>query len=283
MLAAIADLELVARVTVDGTISGLHRSPFHGYSAEFSQYRQYRPGDDLKYVDWKLFARTDRLYTKQYRETTNMVAQIAIDASAVDGVQRPRRRLEDRTTRACWRGGARVPGVERRVTPSAFCHSTSGCARTCRRAPVRRTCERVLLALVGAGGVRDDVGVAAPLRRAVDLMRRRGLLVLISDLYDEDEQVEAELKRASRIGHEVALFHVLTRDEIDVPVRRRGRARGPRVARRTAMSGASTAPRTDDEFAGFLARWRTRCASHGFTYTQVTTDRRSTRRFAATC
>ncbi len=82
VLSAIGDLELVARVTVDGTVSGLHRSPFHGYSAEFSQYRHYRPGDDLKYVDWKLFARTDRLYTKQYRETTNLPAQVAVDASA---------------------------------------------------------------------------------------------------------------------------------------------------------------------------------------------------------
>src|SRR5918992_4604619 len=82
LLASIADLELVARITVDGTVSGLHRSPFHGYSAEFSQYRQYRPGDDLKYVDWKLFARTDRFYTKQYRETTNAWAQLAVDGSA---------------------------------------------------------------------------------------------------------------------------------------------------------------------------------------------------------
>src|SRR5207342_3929456 len=82
VLSALGDLELVARVTVDGTISGLHRSPFHGYSAEFSQYRHYRAGDDLKYVDWKLFARTDRLYTKQFRETTNLLCQIALDASA---------------------------------------------------------------------------------------------------------------------------------------------------------------------------------------------------------
>ena len=71
--------------TVDGTLPGLHRSPFHGYSAEFSQYRHYRPGDDLKYIDWKLLARTDRLYTKQFRETTNMSAQIVLDASASMG------------------------------------------------------------------------------------------------------------------------------------------------------------------------------------------------------
>ena len=81
VLSAIADLELIARVTVDGTIAGLHRSPFHGYSAEFSQYRHYRPGDDLKYVDWKAFARTDRVYTRQFRETTNLSALLVLDAS----------------------------------------------------------------------------------------------------------------------------------------------------------------------------------------------------------
>src|SRR5512145_2606436 len=85
LLNAIGDLELVARVTVDGSASGLHRSPFHGYSAEFSQYRHYRAGDDLKHVDWKLFARTDRFYTKQYRETTNLRALAAVDASASMG------------------------------------------------------------------------------------------------------------------------------------------------------------------------------------------------------
>ncbi|MFI5179673.1 MAG: DUF58 domain-containing protein, partial [Vicinamibacterales bacterium] len=82
LLLQIADLELVARLVVEGLISGLHRSPFHGYSAEFSQYRHYRPGDDLKYVDWKLVARTDRVYTKQFRETTNMAAAIVLDTSA---------------------------------------------------------------------------------------------------------------------------------------------------------------------------------------------------------
>src|SRR5215216_6149232 len=82
VLAGIADLELVARIIVDGLVSGPHRSPFHGYSAEFSQYRHYRPGDDLKYVDWKLVARTDRVYTKQFRETTNMAASFVVDASA---------------------------------------------------------------------------------------------------------------------------------------------------------------------------------------------------------
>ena len=80
-LHTLRDLELVTRRTVEGLRQGLHRSPFHGYSAEFSQYRHYRPGDDLKYVDWKAFARTDRLYSRQFRETTSLGALFLIDVS----------------------------------------------------------------------------------------------------------------------------------------------------------------------------------------------------------
>src|SRR5687767_6871755 len=80
-LSSLRDLELLARTTVEGLRQGLHRSPFHGYSAEFSQYRHYRPGDDLKYVDWKAFGRTNRLYSRQFRETTNLGAMFVVDSS----------------------------------------------------------------------------------------------------------------------------------------------------------------------------------------------------------
>src|SRR5215203_705463 len=78
---SLRDLELLARTTVEGVRQGLHRSPFHGYSAEFAQYRHYRPGDDLRHVDWKRFGRSDRLYTRQFRETTNLAAVIVLDQS----------------------------------------------------------------------------------------------------------------------------------------------------------------------------------------------------------
>src|SRR6478752_2731773 len=80
-LQSLRDLELGTKATVEGLRQGLHRSPLHGYRAEFSQYRNYRPGDALKYFDWKAFARTDRLYTRQFRETTNLAALFVIDAS----------------------------------------------------------------------------------------------------------------------------------------------------------------------------------------------------------
>src|SRR6185436_20501438 len=80
-LSALRDLELVSRTIVEGLRQGLHRSPFHGYNAEFNQYRHYQPGDDLKYVDWKAFARSNRLYTRQFRETTNLSCLFVVDIS----------------------------------------------------------------------------------------------------------------------------------------------------------------------------------------------------------
>src|ERR1700759_4498300 len=82
VVAAIEDLELAARLVVEGMRTGGHRSPFHGFSTEFRQHRPYRAGDDLKYLDWKLFARSDRLYTRQFRETTNLSVLFSLDTSA---------------------------------------------------------------------------------------------------------------------------------------------------------------------------------------------------------
>src|ERR1044072_2914836 len=79
VVAAIEDLELAARLVVEGLRTGGHRSPFHGFSTEFRQHRPYRAGDDLKYLDWKLYARSDRLYTRQFRETTNLSVMLALD------------------------------------------------------------------------------------------------------------------------------------------------------------------------------------------------------------
>ena len=216
LLTSIGDLELVARVTVDGTVAGLHRSPFHGYSAEFSQYRHYRPGDDLKYVDWKLFARTDRFYTKQYRETTNLMAQIAVDASASMG----------------YSGSRSIAKIDyARLLAAALAHliSTQGDAaglvvydeglRTYIPSRAGQAHLRGLLIALSKMEARGATSTSAALKRATDLLKRRGLLLVISDLYDEDAGIEEELRRAMRIGHEVAVFHVLTRDEIDFPFR----------------------------------------------------------------
>jgi uncharacterized protein (DUF58 family) len=269
LLAAIADLELVARTIVDGTVSGLHRSPFHGYSAEFSQYRYYRPGDDVKYVDWKLFARTDRVFTKQYRETTNLAAQLAIDASASMG----------------FRGRNGVSKFEYvRVMAAALGHLVAtqgdaiglavydGSLLTHVGAKLGHSHLRKVLAALGAaqtqsGGRSDETG----LRMAVDSLRVRGLLLLFSDAYEEDV-LEAEIRRANRIGHEVALFHVLTREEIEFPYRGDLELEDVETGRRVLTNTGRISTSYRSAMSGFLERWRSRAASLGFAYTPALTD-----------
>ena len=267
VLSAIGDLELVARVTVDGTVSGLHRSPFHGYSAEFSQYRHYRSGDDLKYVDWKLFARTDRFFTKQYRETTNMLAQIAVDGSAS----------------MAYRGTGPVSKLEyARLLAAALSHLVAGQGDAVGLVTFadalrdyipprsgRLHLRRILLALTrleASGGTSSG----AALRRSIDLLKRRGLLVLVSDLYDEGESVESELRRAIQIGHEAAVFHVLAPDEMALPFTRDVELEDLETGRRV-LTGVAVRQSYRVAFDEFLTRWRTICVRHGIDYHRVST------------
>jgi uncharacterized protein (DUF58 family) len=270
LLASIADLELVARVTVDGSVSGLHRSPFHGYSAEFSQYRHYRQGDDLKYVDWKLFARTDRFYTKQYRETTNLLAEIAVDASAsmafrgsassVSKFEYARMLAAALAYLIAGQGDA-VGLVAYDVKVREYIASRTG-----------QTHLRRLLMSLSKLEPSGETAAAAALKRSIDLLKRRGLLILLSDLYDDGEDVEAELRRAVRIGHEVAVFHVLTSEEIEFPYSGDLEIEDLESGRTRLTSGTVERAAYRERFAAFLERWRTRCLSYGIDYAQVTTD-----------
>jgi uncharacterized protein (DUF58 family) len=268
-LAAIADLELVSKRVVDGTISGLHRSPFHGYSAEFSQYRHYRPGDDLKYIDWKLFARTDRLYTKQFRETTNLLCQIALDASAsmdyagAAGITKFQyaRLLAGSLAHLVSRQGDAVGLVTYAGAIKQYLPSRGG--------QVHLRSLLLTLSRTDPGGQTDG---AAALGRTIDLLKRRGLLIVISDLYDERDLVERALMRAAHIGHEVVVFHVLSRDEVELPFRDDVELEDPETGRLVLSNGAAAARAYREAISAFLERWRTRCATYGIDYVRVFTD-----------
>ena len=266
--ASVHDLEFLAKVTVDGALSGLHRSPFHGYSAEFSQYRHYRAGDDLKYVDWKLFARTDRLYTKQFRETTNLRLQVALDASAS----------------MAFAGSDAVSKLDYgRYIAAALSHlvvhqgDAAGLAvfddgmRTYVASRPGRSHLRTLLTTlsrVTAAGVTRPAGA---LRRAVDLLRSRGAVAVISDLYEDEEGVAAELRRAARIGHDVSVFHVLTREELEWPWTGQLEAEDSETGQRV-LTAAGAAEEYRARMSAFLRRWRERCTADGIAYVLARTD-----------
>jgi uncharacterized protein (DUF58 family) len=207
-LQSLRDLELATKQTVEGLRQGLHRSPFHGYSAEFSQYRHYRPGDDLKYVDWKAFARTDRIYTRQFRETTNVSALFVVDVSK--SMDFGSKFVLARTVAAVLgtlvldQGDA--AGLLAVDTASHLVPARSGHHHL-----------RVLLAELASLAPEGTTSIAEALRRAAAIIKRRGLVIVISDLY-EDEESLGQIRRLARMGHDVIVVHTLSREEMTLDV-----------------------------------------------------------------
>ncbi len=208
--ASVRDLELFARTTVEGVRQGLHRSPFHGFNAEFSQYRHYRPGDDLKHVDWKAFGRTDRLYTRQFRETTNMSALFVCDCS---------KSMEYGPKFALAQAAVAVLGTL--VVDQGDAAGLLGVAadRAQYLAPGSGH-HHLTLFLAAVARLRPDspLDLAAGLRRAETLLKRRGLVIAVSDFYD-DQPALAAARRLKHIGHDVVLVHVVSRGELHLEER----------------------------------------------------------------
>lgn len=269
VVAAIDDLEVAARYIVEGLRTGEHRSPFHGFSAEFSQYRPYRPGDDLKYLDWKVLARTDRLYTRQFRETTNLAAMIVLDASAsmaypADGVSKfaYARILAAALAYLLVQQGDAV-GLMTTVDDRLVYLPPRGGKIHLRRVLAE------LSKLTPAGAWSPSSVVA----RAAELLRRRGVILMLSDFYDDEGATLMELKRASRRGHEAAILQVMSKAEIEFPYAGGVEFEDLEFAHRRVVDAGTIARAYRSQVAEFLERWRAGARSAGLDYALVTTDR----------
>jgi uncharacterized protein (DUF58 family) len=192
-LMAIRSLELRARAVVEGFWSGLHRSPYHGFSVEFTEYRQYTPGDDPRHLDWRVFARSDRYVIKKFEDETNLRCHLVLDRS---------RSLEFGTqgyTKAEYAGTLAA-------TLGHFLHLPA------RNRPGQLRHLMQLLETPAAGKATE---LSGPLERTAEIVRKRGLIVLISDFLAPLEVLEQPLTRLAAAGHELVAFQVLDPAERD--------------------------------------------------------------------
>jgi len=213
VVAAIDDLELAARLVVEGLRTGGHRSPFHGYSTEFRQHRPYRAGDDLKYLDWKLFARSDRLYTRQFRETTNLSVMLVLDTSA--SMAFPEHGLSKSRYAAIITAALAYLVSEQGHAVGLMTMHDGKFAYV----PARggRQHLRSLLAQLDRfepGGAWDPPRAIA---RGAQLLQRRGVVIAISDFYDAEEETRRELRHVVQRGHDVAMLQLLSPAELQLP------------------------------------------------------------------
>lgn len=206
-------MQLRARVVVEGFLSGLHKSPYHGFSVEFTEYRQYSPGDDPRYLDWKLYARSDRYYLKRFEDETNLRAWLLVDLSRSMGYSS----LEyDKATYA--RTAAATIAYFLSLQRDGVGLITFDAAIQ-QFLPARFRpghLHRLMMALehAPAGAATDLV---APLEQIAKTARKRGLVVLISDLLAPLEAIELRLGYLRSRGHEVVVMRVLDPAEIDFP------------------------------------------------------------------
>ncbi len=212
-LARIDNLELVARTVVDGFMSGLHRSPHLGLSLDFADQRPYMPGDDIRRIDWRLYARTDRYYVKQYEADTNANFLVALDASASMGYAGAGAGVSKLDYARCL-AATLVWFASRqhdRVGLSAFADELIE-----QVPPGARNVDAVLHALDRLRPARSG-RLGPALARLADGVRRRGIVAVISDLYEPPEAVVEAVAPLRGRGGDVIVFHVLDPAEIDFP------------------------------------------------------------------
>jgi uncharacterized protein (DUF58 family) len=210
-LATISSLDLVAKTVVDGFVAGLHRSPDFGFSQEFAEYRAYTPGDDLRHVDWNVFARTERAYLKRYRGETNSQLLIMLDSSASmnygSGKMLKRDYARFLAASLVYLGNLQRDAtgvilfddeVRLYVPPST------------RAGQMHRLLHTIEMPLAGK---RTDF--SKPFLHFQQFLRRRGITVVISDFYDEPASIMKVIEPLRFRGNEVVLFHVLDPHEIE--------------------------------------------------------------------
>ena len=197
-------------MVVEGFWNGLHRSPYHGFSVEFTEYRQYSPGDDTRYLDWRLYARSDRYYLKKFEDETNLRCHLLVDQSrsmSYGSLDYSKVRLRPHARRH-----ARVVSERARRRGRAVHLCRPRPRLSARAAPARTS------APAHAGAGKESAGsgtnLGEPLRRVAELARKRGLIVLISDLLAPVDELERDLGRLTAAGHEVVVFQVLDPNEL---------------------------------------------------------------------
>ncbi len=213
VVARISRLDLVARLVVEGFITGLHQSPYHGFSVEFSEYRQYMPGDPVRDIDWKVYGKTDRLYVKQYEEETNLKAYLLLDVSASMGYGSGGL---NKFQYAVYTAAALAHLMLRQRDAVSLVAFDAGIQNYIPPRSVGSHLHTLLHALQEATPKGTDTDLARAFHDLAEQIVRRGLIIVLSDLLDDPQTLLSGLKHFRHRKHEVIVFHILDPREQDL-------------------------------------------------------------------
>jgi uncharacterized protein (DUF58 family) len=267
-LATISNLELVARSVVEGFITGLHKSPFHGFSVEFSQHRPYMPGDALRFVDWKVYARTDRFYIKQFEEETNLRCYILVDISASMGYK------SGRVSK--WMYASYLTAA----LAYLLLHQRDATGLVLFDEAIRlqmppRSMEsylREMLTHIEQASLGKDTSVGKVLHQIADQFRRKGLIILISDFLDDPDEILKGLKHFRHDRHDVLAFHILDRQEAEFDFSGNVMFRDLESGEKLKTQPFFVREQYRQRFGAFLRYYQTETSKNNIDYQQIFTD-----------
>lgn len=215
-LSKLQSLDLIAKLVVEGFITGLHKSPYHGFSVEFAEHRQYMPGDPFKHVDWKLYGKSDRFYVKIYEQETNLRSYLLMDVSASMGYASPGRITKFQY--ASYLGAALGYLMVMQQDAVGLLTFRDRIERLIPARTASRHLKQILREL-SVAKPSSTTAMAGALHEMAERIQRRGLIILLSDLMDDPDAVIQALKHFRHKRHEVVVFHVLDPFEIEFPFR----------------------------------------------------------------
>jgi uncharacterized protein (DUF58 family) len=211
VLAGISSLELVAKTVVDGFVAGLHRSPDFGFSQEFAEYQAYTPGDDLRNIDWNVYARSEKLYLKRYRGETNSFLTILLDAS--NSMQFGSHRV-NKMDYARFLAASLFYLAIHEQRDAAGLITFDDEIRNYVRPSTRQGQLHRLMASLDQAEARARTDFAKPMRYFQELLKRRGMVLIVSDFWESPESIIRTIEPLRFYGNEVVLFHVLDPEDV---------------------------------------------------------------------
>ncbi len=269
-LASLQGLELRARMIVEGYVAGVHRSPYHGFSIEFAEHREYVPGDDLRYVDWKVFGKTDKFYLKQYEEETNLVAYTLLDTSESMQYKSAGAALSKLEYAQCIAASLAYLVLQQQDSVGLATFDRE--IRSLVQPSSNPSHIKQLLHVLDQSRPERKTSTGPIFHDLAERLKKRGVVLILSDLFDNVPSMLAGLKHFRHRRHEVVVFHVLDPAELDFPFRRTSLFKGLEGMPDVLADPNSLRTAYLKEFAAFTQSVQRGCREHNIDYVQLRTD-----------
>ncbi len=270
MLSKLEGLELRAKRVIEGYVAGLHRSPFQGFSVEFAEHREYAPGDDLRYLDWKVFGRTDKYYLKQYEEETNLITYLLLDTSESMHYQSDAAAMSKLEYAKCV--AASLAYLVLRQQDSVGMVTFDDRVRSVIRQSSNPSHMKQLLHVMEQSDAQRKTDTGPIFHDLAERLKKRGIVIICSDLFDDVEHMMTGLKHFRHRRHEVILFHILDPAELDFPFRQTAKFVGLEDLPEVVTDPRSLRKAYLEEFNGFVKAVKRGCRACNVDYVQIRTD-----------